>query len=268
MQKKYNYGIDELSYVDQGKGAKTILFIHGFGEDASIWESQTSFLANYCRVIVPNLPGVHCTTLPLHHSQKPTLKLYVEILHALMHHLAIEEYFIVGHSMGGYIGLAFAEDYANHVKGLLLLHSTTYEDNQAKKESRMKIAEFIDTYGTSKYLETAVPQLFGTKFKKAVPEKIQTLIETAMHISKATMIQFVFAMRNRKSYTHLLQQKNMPIWMIVGKEDMAVPFEDSLAQIKLLNPKNVLVLNHVGHMGMLEESEEVNKTILQFIQSI
>lgn len=268
MQKKFNYGIDALSYFDQGKGATTILLIHGFGEDASIWETQTIFLANYCRVIVPNLPGVHCKTLPLHHSQKPTLQLYVEVLHALMHHLEIEAYIVIGHSMGGYIGLAFADYYTNHVKGLLLLHSTVYEDNQAKKESRIKIAEFIDHYGSSKYLETAVPQLYGTQFKKVAPDKIQIQIENAMDISKETLIQFVFAMRNRKSYIHLLHQKNIPIWMIVGKEDIAVPFEDSLAQIKLLDPKNVLVLNHVGHMGMIEASEQVNKAILQFIQPV
>ena len=165
----YNYGIDELAYYDQGKGEQTILLIHGFGEDHAIWKNQIEFLSSHYRVIAPNLPGVHCKPLALHHSQAPNIRMYVEVLHELMHHLHIEQYYIVGHSMGGYIGLSFADYYVNHVQGLLLFHSTTYEDNEAKKTSRMKVAEFIQEWGVSKYLETATPNLFGDAFKKTNP---------------------------------------------------------------------------------------------------
>jgi pimeloyl-ACP methyl ester carboxylesterase len=134
---QYEYGIDQLSYFDVGKGDKTILLIHGFGEDHCIWKSQIEFLSKKYRVIAPNIPGVQCKPLALHHSQAPSIRMYVEVLHELMHHLNIEHYYIAGHSMGGYIGLSFADYYTNHVQGLLLIHSTTYEDNEAKKASRM-----------------------------------------------------------------------------------------------------------------------------------
>ena len=228
----YNYGIDQLAYFDEGKGEQTILLIHGFGEDNSIWKNQIEFLSTHYRVIAPNLPGVHCKPLVLHHSQSPNIRMYVEVLHDLMHHLNIDQYFIAGHSMGGYIGLSFADDYVNHVQGLLLLHSTTYEDNEAKKISRMKVAEFIQEWGVSKYLETATPNLFGDTFKKSNPAAIQNVIDSGLDISQEAMIQFVFAMRNRKAMTHLLQQNNMPIWMIAGATDLAVPIQDSLEQIK------------------------------------
>ena len=81
------------------------------------------------------------------------------------------------------------------------------------------------------------------------------------------MIQFVMAMRNRKAFTHLLSQSHIPVWMIAGKDDIAVPFEDSLAQMNLLPTNNVLALEQVGHMGMLEATEAVNNAISQFIQS-
>jgi pimeloyl-ACP methyl ester carboxylesterase len=263
----YNYGIDELAYYDQGNGEQTILLIHGFGEDHAIWKNQIEFLSTHYRVIAPNLPGVHCKPLALHHSQAPNIRMYVEVLHELMHHLHIEQYFIVGHSMGGYIGLSFADYYVNHVQGLLLFHSTTYEDNEAKKTSRMKVAEFIQEWGVSKYLETATPNLFGDAFKKTNPGVIQNVIESGSSISQEAMIQFVFAMRNRKAMTHLLKQSNLPVWMIVGEADLAVPIQDSLEQIKLLPSSNSLVLNNVGHMGMFEATNQVNEFIHQCIQS-
>ena len=262
--KHYNYGIDQFAYFDEGKGEQTILLLHGFGEDNTIWKNQIEFLSTHYRVIAPNLPGVHCKPLVLHHSQSPNIRMYVVVLHDLMHHLNIDQYFIAGHSMGGYIGLSFADDYVNHVQGLLLLHSTTYEDNEAKKLSRMKVAEFIQEWGVSKYLETATPNLFGDAFKKTNPGVIQDTIESGLGISPEAMIQFVFAMRNRKAMTHLLQQSNLPIWMIAGDTDLAVPIQDSLEQIKLLPSTNSLLLKEVGHMGMLEATDLVN----QFIQKM
>ena len=263
----YNYGIDQLAYFDAGKGNQTMLLIHGFGEDHHIWENQIEFLSTHYRIIAPNLPGVDCKPLALHHSQAPSIRMYVEVLHDLMHHLHIEQYYIVGHSMGGYIGLSFADYYVNHVQGLLLLHSTSYEDNEAKKTSRMKVAEFIQEWGVSKYLETATPNLFGDAFKKSNPAAIQNVIDSGLNISQEAMIQFVFAMRNRKAMTHLLHQNTIPIWMIAGEADLAVPIQDSLEQIKLLPSSNSLVLKEVGHMGMLEAIKQVNEFIHQCIQS-
>ena len=263
----YNYGVDELAYFDTGKGNQTtLLFIHGFGEDHCIWKAQIQYLSQYYRIIAPNLPGVHCKPLSIHHSQAPQINLYVEIMHELMHHLNIEQYYVMGHSMGGYIGLAFADYYTNHVMGLGLIHSTTYADSDAKKASRLKVAEFLEEHGTLKYLETATANLFSNQFKEEHPDQIQTVIDSASDISKEAMIQFVMAMRNRRAHSHLLTQKLIPIWMIVGKEDIAVPFEDSQAQIELLPKKNVLILEQVGHMGMLEATDKVNLAIHHFIQ--
>ncbi|MEK0423120.1 MAG: hypothetical protein RLZ95_1030 [Bacteroidota bacterium] len=264
----YDYGVDQLSYFDEGDSRKTtLLLIHGFGEDHCIWKNQIEFLSKYFRVIAPNLPGVHCKPLTIHHTHKPSINNYVEVMHELMHHLQIEKYYVVGHSMGGYIGLAFANYYVNHVIGLALVHSTTFEDSVAKKESRLKVAEFIQEHGTRKFLETSTQNLFGNIFKKANPHIIQDLIDSVSDISPEAMIQFVMAMRNRISHAHMLREQRIPVWMIVGEEDIAVPIEDSLQQTQLLPEKNVIVLREVGHMGMLEAPDEVNNALLKFIQS-
>ncbi|MEN9697670.1 MAG: hypothetical protein RLZ56_1091 [Bacteroidota bacterium] len=263
----YDYGVDQLAYFDEGKSKTTILLIHGFGEDHCVWEAQIQFLSQHFRVIAPNLPGVHCDPLPIHHSKAPQIRNYVEVLHELMHHLHIDEYYILGHSMGGYIGLAYADYYTNHVMGLGLIHSTSYEDSSAKKESRLKVAEFIQEQGTEKFLATATPNLFGNTFKQKHPEKIQDLIDSVSDISPEAMIQFVMAMRNRPSHLHMLQQPHLPIWMVVGEEDIAVPLEDSLQQMQLLPKDAVILLKQVGHMGMLEASDQLNQALLTFIQS-
>ena len=168
--------------------------------------------------------------------------------------------------MGGYISLAYADYYVNHVQGVGLIHSSSFEDSEAKKESRNKVAEFIETFGTRRYLETAVANLYGAVFKKEYPEIIQNRMDSVSDISPIAMIQFTMAMKNRKAFTSLLSQKRIPIWMIVGKADLAIPFEDSKAQLDLLPPENVLVLDHVGHMGMLEAPDEVSQAIHEFVQ--
>ena len=268
----YDYGVDQLAYFDEDNGESqdtkaVVLLLHGFGEDHCIWKEQITFLSKYFRVIAPNLPGVHCKPLNIHHSHAPSIQNYVELMHELMHSLNIDKYYVIGHSMGGYIGLAFADYYVNHVIGLGLVHSTSYEDSPAKKESRLKVAEFIQEHGTQKFLETATQNLFGNAFKKTHPEQIQNVMDSASDVSSEAMIQFVMAMRNRKAHTHLLTQQRIPIWMIVGEADIAVPIEDSLQQTQLLPPNNVLILEEVGHMGMLEATEKVNLALLRFIQA-
>jgi pimeloyl-ACP methyl ester carboxylesterase len=266
----YDYGEDQLSYFDEGANSAnnktTLLLIHGFGEDHCIWKRQIEFLAQYYRVIAPNLPGVHCKPLNIHHTEAPSIRKYVEVMHELMHSLHIEKYYVLGHSMGGYIGLAFADYYVNHVIGLGLIHSTTFEDSAAKKESRLKVAEFIQEHGTRKFLETSTQNLFGNAFKQAHPDQIQDVIDSVSDISVEAMIQFVMAMRNRRSHHHMLTENRIPIWMIVGEDDIAVPIEDSLQQTQLLPANNVIVLKQVGHMGMLEATEQVNNALLGFIQ--
>jgi pimeloyl-ACP methyl ester carboxylesterase len=267
----YDYGEDQLAYFDEGTNSPnnktTLLLIHGFGEDHCIWKRQIEFLSQYYRVIAPNLPGVHCKPLSIHHTEAPSIRKYVELMHELMHSLHIEKYYVLGHSMGGYIGLAFADYYVNHVIGLGLIHSTTFEDSPAKKESRLKVAEFIQEHGTLKFLETSTQNLFANAFKKAHPDQIQDVIDSVSDIKSEAMVQFVMAMRNRRSYQHMLTEKRIPIWMIVGEEDIAVPIEDSLQQTQLLAPNNVIILKHVGHMGMLEATEQVNNALLGFIQA-
>lgn len=268
----YDYGVDQLAYFDEDNGESqdtkaVVLLLHGFGEDHCIWKEQITFLSKYFRVIAPNLPGVHCKPLNIHHSHAPSIQNYVELMHALMHSLHIDKYYVIGHSMGGYIGLAFADYYVNHVIGLGLVHSTSYEDSPAKKESRLKVAEFIQEHGTQKFLETATQNLFGNAFKKTHPEQIQNVMDSVSDVSSEAMIQFVMAMRNRKAHTHLLTQQRIPIWMIVGEADIAVPMEDSLQQSQLLPPNNVMILEEVGHMGMLEATEKVNLALLRFIQA-
>ena len=94
----YDYGEDELAYFYEGDNESvnnkpTLLLIHGFGEDHCIWKNQIEFLSQHYRVIAPNLPGVHCKPLTIHHSHKPSISNYVEVLHDLMHSLHIEKYY-------------------------------------------------------------------------------------------------------------------------------------------------------------------------------
>ena len=263
----FEFNKQQMGYTKTGTGPAVVL-LHGFGEDHHIFNGTVTILEKTYAVYTPDLIF---TGMSQFNATTPITNFSIEYLAdsiaALIEYEKIETCILLGHSMGGYIGLSFADYYVNHVQGLLLLHSTTYEDNEAKKLSRMKVAEFIQEWGVSKFFESATPNLFGDAFKKTNPGTIQNLIESGLGIGQEAMIQFVFAMRNRKAMTHLLQQSNLPVWMIAGDADLAVPIQDSLEQIKLLPSPNSLVLKEVGHMGMLEATDQVNQFIHQCIQS-
>ena len=294
MQKSFNYQSSLISYRIEGKG-KAVLLLHGFGEEGSIWDQQVLFLKDHCLLIIPDLPGSggserlslesgvrsgelekkntnQNTTLS---SQTPDSRLltpdyisiddYADCIKALLVQEGISSCTLLGHSMGGYICLAFAEKYPNLLNGFGLIHSTAFADSEEKKQLREKAIEIIETYGPHSFLRNTIPNLFGSGFKKLYPQKINTLIEAAAQFSKESLQQYYKAMMFRPDRSQILLSNRLPILFVAGKEDIAVPFPDILKQASLPNISYLCILENSGHMGMWEETEKLNETLLDFI---
>jgi len=132
MQKTISYHTVSISYTVQGTGTPVVL-LHGFGEDGHIWDEQVSFLQKYCQLIVPDLPGSGKSAIlrPQHlHPPTPNSQFlppisiydYADVIHALLLAEKITRCIMLGHSMGGYITLAFAEKYPQLLKSFGLVH--------------------------------------------------------------------------------------------------------------------------------------------------
>ncbi len=259
-----------IVYKVEGEGLPMIL-IHGFGEDHNIWSKQINFLKNYYKLIVPDLPGSGKSSFidkstDSENPQLSSLEFYVECVYTLLRHENISRCIMLGHSMGGYITLAFAEYYPHLLEGFGLIHSTAFADSEEKKQNRKRGITMIEEYGSYAFLKNTIPNLFGEKFKSEHPEKIESLLHSGNKFSKQALKQYSEAMINRKDRTFVLQQSKVPVLFITGEEDVAAPLKDVLQQVHLPKIAYIHILEKSRHMGMWEATKKMNHAILQFLQ--
>jgi pimeloyl-ACP methyl ester carboxylesterase len=249
----------EISYTIYGEG-KAVVLIHGFAEDSNIWERPVSYLQEKCRLIVPDLPGSGQSTLI--NERGVSLEVYADCIKEILKAESIDKCTMIGHSMGGYITLAFAEKYPDTLEAFGLFHSSAYADDAAKIETRKKAIQFIQSNGAEAFLKTMIPGLF---YDQGNSSNIDALIEKGKLFSKEALIQYYEAMIARPDRTQVLRDAKIPVLFIMGQHDKAVPFEHSLEQSHLPEHAYIQILRNSGHMGMLEETDEVNKTLANFL---
>ncbi len=267
MLKNFQYFNTTISYRIEGSG-EPIVLLHGFGEDSNIWDDQVNQLKEKYLVIIPDIPGSGRSTMLEGLSQAITLGDYAVCIQALLLHEKITECFFFGHSMGGYITLAFVELYPNLVKGFGLVHSSAFADNEEKKQNRQKGIEMMEQYGAAAFLKNTIPNLFGENFKKAHPEVVNKLIEASAQFSTIACQQYYTAMMNRPDRHLVLKNSKVPVLFIAGTEDVAVPINDVLEQSKLPAISYIHVLDGVGHMGMVEAPGKITQYLDEFVNQL
>lgn len=275
MQKSFVYLSTTITYQVTGNG-QTVVLLHGFGEDSTVWDLQTGFLKNFCHLVIPDLPGSGKSGLL---SQKLKVKNqntasgtddiliddYADCIYALLVHENIRSCIMLGHSMGGYITLAFAKKYPQMLTGFGLVHSTAFADSDEKKTNRQKAIGFIEEYGTYQFLKTTTPNLFAERFKQEHPEKINKLVEDGKTFTGEALQQYYRAMMLRPDMTDLLKDNQIPVLFVIGTEDIAAPLKDVMQQVSLPSISYIYVLPDTGHMGMWEAPDVLNKALLAFI---
>lgn len=265
MQKYFTYKEIAIHYDDIGKGS-VIVLLHGFGEDGFIWHNQAGVLAKKYRVIVPDLPGSGKSGL-LNYEQV-AIEDYAACVKELLVHESIEKCILLGHSMGGYITLSFAEKYTDMLCAFGLIHSSAFADNEDKKEARTKSITFISEHDSYYFLKTSIPNLFSEKTKKKKAEVVASLIEKGRDFSKEALIQYYRAMMNRQDKTGVLSSTKLPVLFVMGTEDKAAPMEDVLKQVHLPASAFIHILTDVGHISMMENSIFLNKYMLSFCRFV
>jgi len=263
MNKEIQITGKKIFYRVTGEG-NPVMLVHGFGEDGTVWNNQVDFLKDKFRIIIPDLPGSGKSEL----IENSSLEDMAEVLHQIIHEEDIDHCVMIGHSMGGYITLAFAEMYWNHLTAFGLFHSSAYADSNEKITTRQKGIEFINEHGAFAFLKTATPNLFSPLTKAENPELIDKQINSLDNFSPAALVSYYEAMISRTDRTAILLQATVPVLFIIGKYDNAVPPEDSLQQCHLPEKSYIHMLNRSGHMGMLEEPQQSNQILEKFLLDI
>jgi pimeloyl-ACP methyl ester carboxylesterase len=266
VDKTITYQSSKIFYKTEGKG-EPVIFIHGFAEDGRIWNNQIEFLKNYFLLIIPDLPG---SGKSINNKEKNllTIEYFADCIKEILTEEKILTCIIIGHSMGGYIALAFAEKYPENLMAFGLFHSTAFADNEEKKTMRRKSIEFINKHGAAEFIKQSTPNLFSNGFKQEKPEIIEELIEHYDNFNAASLVSYYEAMMQRPDRTTVLENFKKPVLFIIGEKDNAVPLEQSLQQSHLPQISYIHILENAAHMGMFEETKRVNTLLLSFIKNV
>jgi pimeloyl-ACP methyl ester carboxylesterase len=240
---------------------KPVMLVHGFGEDGTIWDYQVDFLKPDYQLIIPDLPGSGKSP----GMDDSSMEQMAEMLLRILDEEQIDQCVLLGHSMGGYITLAFAEKFSARLNAFGLIHSTAYADNDEKKAARRKGIEFIGSNGAFEFLKTSSPNLFSALTKDERPELVDQFISSLSNFSGASLVSYYHAMIARPDRTAVLEKAGIPVLFIMGKYDTAIPLEDMRQQSHLPEKSYIHELQYSGHMGMLEETNEVNRFLKEFL---
>ena len=251
-----------VNYKDIGRGP-TIVLIHGFLETLDIWNNFDTELSKYFRVISVDLPGHGQSDL---HNEPYTMCKYAESVKNVLEEENIETVFLIGHSMGGYVSLAFSENYPQMISGLCLFHSSPFSDDENNKITRDTTVERINTGELDNICETHVRLVYAPDNTKVYIKNIEEAEKNAKQISDKSVIASILTIRDRNDRSNVLKELNVPFLYILGMKDNFISTK-IIHEIEM--PKKFLLckLENSGHMGMVEEKEKSLKLINDFYKN-
>lgn len=234
-----------LAYERLGRGAPLVL-IHGFPLDHSIWNEVTPLLSSDFDLILPDLRGFGESDAV---DTAYTMADLADDIAALLDHLGLESAFLAGHSMGGYVALAFADAYPQRVRGLALIASQAAADPPERKTGRYAQAQQIAENGIGEIVA-------GMPVKLSADERVQKFVHDLMRKQKpAGYIGSLKAMAERANTLSVLEKGSFPVLVVHGGADGLIPLQTEI-QVKVPRARTV-ELPGVGHMPMMESPQEV-----------
>ena len=232
----------------EGRG-QVLVLLHGFLENMDIFQRFSEELSKKYRVLLIDLPGHGQSEMQ---AESHTMELMAESVNAVIDHLEIEKAVMIGHSMGGYVALTFAEKYMQKLSGLGVFHSHALADTTEAKINRGRAIQVVKEHHKD-FISSFIPDLFTKRNQDRLSEEIKELQAAARTIPKESVIASLEGMRQRTDKLRLLNTMRIPMLFIIGKQDPRTPLEKMMHQISLPKHAEILILDDVAHMGYLED---------------
>ncbi|GAB3639459.1 alpha/beta fold hydrolase [Spirosoma arcticum] len=231
----------------------TIVLIHGHGVDASIWDGIYAGLVSDGPVLRPDFSWL---------TNHTTIDEYAEDLFRQLQADGIDDVMLVGHSMGGYIALAFAEQHPEMMQGLCLFHSTAYADDESKQAQRQQTIEALKTNGSAPFIEKTMSKVVSPDYPA---EKVQELVVRYQNLPANALIAGMNAIAGRPDRTHVLRDARFAVLLLLGENDQVIPYEQTSRLANMNARITVVSLPMVGHLGMIEQPDDALKALNTFI---
>ncbi len=259
MDNYFNYKGQKIYYRSTGKGP-ALLLLHGFLENQNIWNYFAEKLSSGFRVLTLDLPGHGKSGI---YGEVHDMEFMADVAKELLDLLQIEEFVVIGHSMGGYVSLAMAEKYADACRGFGLFHSHALSDSTEAKINRGRAIQVVRE-NHKDFISSFIPELFALRNREKFAAEIKQLQQESRQMEKEGIIAALAGMRQRTDKLNLLKNSRVPVMFIIGKKDPRTPLDMMYQQISLAEHSEVLILDNVAHMGFIEERDACLNFISDF----
>lgn len=243
-----------------GSDGNAVVMIHGFPLTRDIWDAQVKALARTHRVVLPDLRGMGASSVPDGPYLMETL---ASDIATTLDALAIERAAFVGHSLGGYVALAFARMFTERVARLALVCSRIAADTQEIAENRRKNADSIERDGAIPPEMT--PRLLAPETLSQRPEIAERAAEIARRIDPRGAAAMLRGMAMRVASDDLAPDLDVAVLVVAGARDAVVPIEEARAVARAFPKGRLVVCERSGHLPMLEEPDRVTEGLTEFL---
>jgi pimeloyl-ACP methyl ester carboxylesterase len=253
-----------INYTLSGHG-KAIVLLHGYLESSEVWNSFAEKLsAEFC-VISVDLPGHGLSDVygPVH-----SMELMASVIKELLDSLEINKAFICGHSLGGYVALAFLELFPERLSGYSLIHSHPFADSPEAIEKRLREIAIVKAGKKDLMYPDNVTRMFAPSNLEKFKVALQKSKDIASKLPGEGIIAVLNGMIERPSRLSLMEEGKVPCLWILGLMDNYIPCEAIQAKVKLPSNAKVTALINSGHLGFVEEEEIALKVITDFVKNI
>ena len=264
MEESFHYKNGKVHYTIRGTG-KVIVLLHGYLESSEVWEKFSEKLSGKFRIICVDLPGHGLSDI---YGDTHTMEFMATVIKELLVSLGIKKAFLIGHSLGGYVTLAFLELFPELLNGYCLFHSQPFPDPPAALENRKHEISLVKAGKKNLMYPDNVEKMFATSNLDKFSEAVEHSKEIASEIPAEGIIAVLNGMMARPSRLKLMEEGKVPCLLILGSMDNYIPCDFIQTKIKLPANAEVVILRDSGHMGFIEEKEKSLNAIVQFVNKI
>lgn len=253
----------QIAFTDEGPhGVAPILLVHGFPLSRGAWSRQVEAFGGSRRVIAPDLRGFGESEASPDAGPTSMFR-FAEDLRALLLDLEVDSVILVGHSMGGYVAIAFAKAYPELLKGLVLVGTRAGADTPEAATGRRATAEKIKTEGTVGLVTGMVPKMLAPgNNDAAMIESVRALMAPS---TPAGVIGALLGMADRPDARESLSQIKVPTLVIAGTEDTLIPFSESEEMTKAIPGADLRLISGAGHLVAFERAEAFNAALRDWL---
>ena len=255
-----------LAWDDFGsrQAANTIVLMHGFPHDRSLWHAQVAAHDTVfpgTRLLIPDLPGFgRSTTLA-----DADMDGYADVIAAMLDQAGVERAVLAGLSMGGYIAFSFWRRHAARVRALMLIDTKAPPDTDAAREKRRELIATVERDGVGAIVTTLTAQQLGATTRETDPALVARVGVMLRRSPVSGVTAAIRALMKRVDSTPTLETITVPTLVLVGEEDTVTPVSEAIAMQSAIRGSRLVIIPGAGHLSPLEQPAAVNAAIAEFL---